>query len=210
MKTHSLAMVVASFWSAGALAQTAEPAPTAPPTVAVPAEDTRSHVLLVQPIPWALGIYGGTYEGALSDKWELAIGWNVSALVLSQNNNGNSSSTQLFGVGVQPGVSYFLVGRAPSGLWVGAKLELAYLQYQTGSTFTGSSPFSTTTNGFVYGGHAMVGYTYVFSSGFTLEGGVGIGGDGSSLSSSSTGGTSSPFSLTASLGRISLGAGWAF
>ena len=200
-------------------------APAAPAPVAV----SKLRLVTLQPLPWPLGFYSGSFELPLTDKLSLPIGANVTALTgtggSSQTSGTNvstgSSTVSVFGVHVEPGISYFLVGRAPAGLWVGAKVELGFVAVTVGqkSTFTSggttnTSESASTVSGFTYGGHAMVGYTYVFDVGLTLQGGLGIGLASSTLSTSQSSGgassTSQPFFAGGSFGRASFGVGWAF
>ncbi len=222
---------------AGSAATAGGPAPSATGTAS---EDSlgsselpvrRLNSLTAQPLPWILGIYSGAYERALSERVSFAVGFNAAVLTVIQQQGDHATSTLVTGGGIQPGVHYYLAGRAPAGLWLGLKAELGHLSLRTTSeadAIGGKTRVSTVLGGFTYGGHAMVGYTHVFETGFTLLGGVGLGGTGFSFSSSSettstgtgggtTGGTSTPTTtsstptfLTASFGRVALGAGWSF
>lgn len=220
--------VLALLATSLALAQ-APDAPVPPPPAVMPASPAgalpdaeRSHFvsLTLQPIPWAIGIYGGTAEFALGSRMSLAVGWNVtfSTTFATQTftttpTSGMSNNWTLAGAGIQPGVNFFLSGRAPEGLWVGPKLELSYLS-ATLSTTNENGGRSTTNSinvsGVTYGGHVMVGYTAIVGTGLTFQGGVGIGLASASYATTVPGATvsSQPLVVTASLGRISLGIGW--
>ena len=215
MKLSSLPLVLALV-AAPSLAQEAAPALTPPP--AAVAEVVRNKSIIVQPIPWAFGAYGGTFEIALQERLSLVMGLNLAAFTLTTNtssgSSSSSSSTSILGGGIQPGIAWYLVGKAPAGLWVSPKLELGYIALTTGSSFSGGgvSTSSTTTSGFVYGAHVMIGYTHVTEIGLTFQLGVGVGFTGGSISSSFSGGGTSgtPVGVLGSFGRLSLGVGWSF
>ena len=206
------------------------PEPVAEPAPA-PAATTVSHTRLVtlQPVPWPFGFYSGAFELGLTGKLSLPIGANVTAFTgttgSSQTSGGNtntaSSTVSVVGVHVEPGINYFLVGKAPAGLWVGGRVELGFVAVTVAqrSSFTSGGSTSTnesasTVSGFTYGGHAMVGYTHVFDVGLTVQGGLGIGIASSTLSTAQSSGSSSstsqPFFAGGSFGRASLAVGWAF
>jgi hypothetical protein len=198
------------------------PAPTPPPIPAPAPEIVRTKEIIVQPIPWAFGAYGGSFEIALMEKFSLVFGLNLFVFTVGTNSTSgtapntfsSSNNFSALGGGIQPGIAYYLAGRAPSGLWISPKLELSYLSLTTSTTFTNGTNVNTnssTTSGFVYGGHVMIGYTCAFDSGFTLQGGVGLGYSSSSFSTSSGGGpVGSAVAYLGSFGRLSLGAGWTF
>jgi hypothetical protein len=194
------------------------PVSAAAPNLELAPEPERNAVFTAQIIPWAFGVYGVGYEHAVSETFSITVGANLTLTTVVAANAAPNSSRQtvtIAGGGVQPGVAFYLAGPAPAGLWVSPKLELSYLSITQGFNSGGGSPsseFSTTVGGLLYGGHVMIGYTHIFSNGFTLSGGLGIGGGSSSFSTSTSGGgvSSSPFILTASLGRFAFGAGWAF
>lgn len=188
-------------------------------------EEWRKVAVTVQPLLWVLGYYSGAFEFALSDKMSLAAGLNVTAFTVGTSTSfpsgpGGATSTfsasqTVFSVGVQPGLSFFLVGRAPEGLWIGPRVEVAYLAVTNASKSTGGSfpsESSSTTSGLVYGGHVMAGYNTVMANGLMLQVGLGLGFAATSLSTSSSAGgpSSSPFGVAASFGRVSFGVGWAF
>ncbi len=194
-----------------------------PPQVAGRDVDAPSHhaVLTLEPLPWALGFYGGSFDIAMSEKVALSLGFNATLLTIHSGQGNSASDLTFSGAGIEPGVHFFLAGKAPSGLWVGPKVELHYYNVKTTSTFSGGSSglstFGSSNSAFLYGGQVMVGYTHVFTSGFTVQGGVGIGYSGSSVSSTSipepstvAGKAQDPLILAGSLGRVSFAAGWAF
>lgn len=197
------------------------------PSAAFENPEGRRFVVTAQVLPWVAGIYSGGVEMRLNERFSLGLGAQTAALTFITEQNEVTSTTQVLGVGLQPGFSYFLVGKAPSGLWVGPKLELAYVALSTAtrSASPTGSRFSTSTSGFTYGGHVMIGYNAIFANGLTLTGGLGLGATGFSFSTESNFGNgggggggepsdfttnSAPTFLTASFGRVSLGAGWSF
>jgi len=204
------------------------PGPVPPPAVAA---EHRTKLISVQPIAWIFGVYGIGFEVAITNRLSFVSGLNFYAFSFmtsqSQAAGGpttfsTSTTVNVLGGLVQPGIAWFLVGRAPTGLWLSPKVEFGYISVGTSSNFnngTFMNASSTTTSGFVLGMQGMVGYTHAFDIGLAIQLGVGLGWNytplSSSSSSTSTGGPvvtqpGTPFSFLGSFGRVSVGIGWNF
>lgn len=109
-----------------------------------------------------------------------------------------------WGGGVDLGLSHFLIGRAPHGLWAGAQLDFEGSSLSTrGSTenFSGVELATSSVTGAV---RAAIGYTYLFESGFTLGVGAALG-PLLGIDVSSPLGSANTFALS---GRATLNVGW--
>jgi hypothetical protein len=132
-------------------------------------------------------------------------------------------STSRWGVGVDPGVHFYLAGRAPEGLWVGPHVELSVLHHtkrQDVSTLGGGGGFVPVDLGWrtlQYGASARVGYTAILSPGLAVQAGLGLSVLGSRTASFSVSspsgdvlGSALPGQRSWSLSpRMTLGVGWA-
>jgi hypothetical protein len=85
-----------------------------------------------------------------------------------------------WGVGVEPGVHFFLTGRAPEGFWVGPHLELSterqLSRIESAYVQETSQPvvFEAGSRRVSYGGSVRLGYTAIVSPGLTVQVGVGL------------------------------------
>ncbi len=121
---------------------------------------------------------------------EHAVGSHVSLLAAVQLSGlltynepsvpgSRGSSTQVWGVGVEPGVHFYFAGRAPEGFWVGPHLELS-TQHQSIRSETLSFPdgelmtFDWRSRTVSYGGSLRLGYTAILSPGLTFQVGAGL------------------------------------
>ncbi len=97
---------------------------------------------------------------------------------------GSGSTAQSWGVGVEPGVHFYLSGRAPEGLWVGPHLELSTYHWSSRSEYL-LGPISSPDEGQVvtvesrartvqYGGNVRLGYTAILAPGLTLQVSAGL------------------------------------
>ena len=122
-----------------------------------------------------------------------------------------------WGVRVEPGVHFYLSGRALEGFWVGPHLEAALSRSSFSSsvlTPDGERIVQSTSSTFAYGGSVRVGYTAIFSPGLAVQVGLGLAalGDRRTLSSDEP---SSDIDTSPQYGwsvepRLSVGLGWAF
>ncbi|MCY1073061.1 hypothetical protein [Archangium lansingense] len=98
---------------------------------------------------------------------------------------GSGSSGQTWGVGVDPGVHFYLTGRAPEGLWVGPHLELATYHWTVQNEYLMGRPdvplsegdlvtVETRSRTVQYGGSVRVGYTAILAPGLTFQVGAGL------------------------------------
>lgn len=97
---------------------------------------------------------------------------------------GSGSSSQSWGVGVEPGVHFYLSGQAPEGFWVGPHLELSTYHWSTRSEYplgSISSPgevqlmtVESRARTVQYGGSLRLGYTAILAPGLTLQVGAGL------------------------------------
>ncbi len=184
---------------------------------------------MVQPLAWIFGAYGLGFEVGVTDRLAVVFGANFYAFSVTTSQTfqsgvvafSSSTTVSVLGGLAQPGISYFLVGRAPTGLWLSPKLEFGYVSVGTSSTFgdgTTTNGSSSTTAGFVFGAQGMVGYTHAFDIGLTVQLGVGLGFNYTAFNTSSMTTSPSPlpmqptqpFSFLGSFGRISAGVGWNF
>ncbi|MFB1484842.1 hypothetical protein [Corallococcus sp. RDP092CA] len=90
---------------------------------------------------------------------------------------GYDSTTYHFGLA--PGVRFYLTGRAPQGLWLSPRLEVAvggnsYSRVPE-SEGVGASLLDNNSDTWSLGGTAILGYSVVLEPGFTVQGGVGLG-----------------------------------
>lgn len=191
------------------------PAPFAPledvaestPQAAGAGEGTISVTL--QPLLWAFGYYSGNLEYVLTEKISFDAGMSLLALTTRTRTGSFTTSMTAYGIGVQPGIHYFLFGRAPEGLWLGPRLNLAYLSFAT--KFMNGFDSKTVVGGVIYGLSVLVGYTAVFGDGFTVTGGLGLGYAGASFKTRFDGTPAADSTgLGGSFGRVSLGFGWTF
>ncbi len=133
--------------------------------------------------------------------------------------------SQSWDVRVDPGVHFYLTGRAPEGFWVGPHLEAALSRsnsYDFGISSAGAIlRTETEIRSFAYGGSVRAGYTAIFSPGLAVQVGLGLAAMNDRMKSSSmttNGDTSMPglnyytppqrrWSVEP---RLSVGLGWAF
>ncbi|KFA91665.1 hypothetical protein Q664_20600 [Archangium violaceum Cb vi76] len=205
----------------------------------VPGEAQEARRTLVMALPgtpvssiWGLvGQLGAGVEHAVSPHVALVGSVQVSASLQGTDSfyrDGSGSSGQTWGVGVDPGVHFYLTGRAPEGLWVGPHLELGTYHWTTRNEYLMPEPNSggvelvtveSRSRTVQYGGSARVGYTAILAPGLTFQVGAGL----SALSSRSTlfgtpsAGSGGPANASMnnirnwSLSpRMTLGVGWAF
>jgi len=156
-----------------------------------------SHVALSAAVHGQLRLSGFHYEGASPE-----------------------STTKHWALGFEPGVHFYLAGRAPEGLWVGPHLE-AEVSEIGGKGFTRGPPPE---NGLLdtehsstlvsYGGSVHVGYTAILSPGLSLQVALGLAASTSrSMTSTREGGNTvelPPEERWYVWPRMSLGVGWAF
>lgn len=82
--------------------------------------------------------------------------------------------------GLAPGVRFYLTGRAPQGLWLSPRLEVAvggnsYAPVEELQGGVGASLLDNNSDTWSLGGSATLGYSVVLEPGFTVQGGVALG-----------------------------------
>ncbi|WNG53663.1 DUF3575 domain-containing protein [Archangium gephyra] len=167
-----------------------------------PGEVQEARRTLVMALPgtpvssiWGLvGQLGAGVEHAVSPHVALVGAVQVSGSLQGTDSfftGGSGSSGQTWGVGVDPGVHFYLTGRAPEGFWVGPHLELGTYhwttqnEYLTGPGSSGQVELVTVesrSRTVQYGGSVRVGYTAILAPGLTFQVGAGL----SALSSRNT------------------------
>jgi hypothetical protein len=138
-------------------------------------------VVLAQPLYGYVGSVAGSVEYAVGPYVALE-GAVQATLYLDDhyqaNGLGAEFSTHRWGVGVDPGVHFYLAGRAPEGLWVGPHVEFSVLRHQTETDVStpdgGFVPVSLGSRTLEYGGSMRVGYTAILSPGLTVQTGLGL------------------------------------
>ncbi|WNG13449.1 hypothetical protein [Cystobacter fuscus] len=188
---------------------------------------SRGTVIMVQSMGLGLGLLsfqtstqGASVEHAVGSNVALAA--SVSGGVRSLDPNLEGAGLGLapslnWGVRVDPGVHFYLSGRAPEGFWVGPHVEAAMSQYNSYGLAlgqNGSQTVRTTSNVLSYGGSLRVGYTAIFSPGLTVQVGLGLGAlsDRTTMTSDAPSvdiDTSPRFGWSVDP-RLSVGLGWAF
>jgi hypothetical protein len=138
---------------------------------------------------WGLvGQLGVGVEHAVGSHVALVGAVNVSAALQGTDSfypGGTGSSGQTWGVGVEPGVHFYLSGRAPEGFWVGPHLELGTYHWATRNEYLELGPVpspdepnlvtvETRSRTVHYGGSLRVGYTAILAPGLTLQVGAGL------------------------------------
>jgi hypothetical protein len=188
---------------------------------------SRSTVLMVQSTGLGVNLFTLQASGQGASV-EHAVGSNV-ALAASVSGGVRSIDPSLEGLGlgldpslnwgvrVDPGVHFYLSGRAPEGFWVGPHVEAALSQYSSHGVAlgqNGAQTVRTTSSVLSYGGSLRVGYTAIFSPGLTVQVGLGLG----ALSDRTTVTANDPtvdIDTSPRFGwsvdpRLSVGLGWAF
>ncbi|WP_257451935.1 DUF3575 domain-containing protein [Archangium lipolyticum] len=183
----------------------------------------RRTVALAQPLYALSGQFGATVEHALSKHVTLAATLQLNALVdRSTFGSALNTTTRRFGVGLEPGVHFYLSGQAPEGFWVGPHLEASVLQrndVHESVSPEGAQTVRTGSRTLSYGGSAWAGYTAILAPGLSAQVGVGLvalvrdtDSSPEGMLGSTLGGLSGSISQNGWwVGpRMSVGLGWAF
>lgn len=159
------------------------------------AEEVRRTLVMAMPGTGAMSLLGPV--GQLGVAVEHAVGSHVALVGAVQLSaalqgtdsfypGGTGSSSQSWGVGVDPGVHFYLTGRAPEGFWVGPHLELGTFHWANQNEYLGvvlapDSPgepqlvtVQTRSRTVHYGGSLRLGYTAILAPGLTLQVGAGL------------------------------------
>ncbi len=96
---------------------------------------------------------------------------SAEGFVTRRVEQGNTTGT----VSLEPGARYFLLGRAPEGLWAGVQLGVGVGLGLFDSRSNGVAEPARTTSLLTLGGDALVGYSLLLTRGFMLQAAVGLG-----------------------------------
>ncbi|ATB30130.1 hypothetical protein [Melittangium boletus] len=183
--------------------------------------EARRTVLLVQPLFMGMGQVGAGVEQAVGG--HVALSASVQGTFIANTfrlaAGAPGISTVRYGVSVDPGVHFYLAGRAPEGLWVGPHLEASW-ERMSGHyrivTPDGGLPVDSGMGSLQYGGSARVGYTAILSPGLSAQVGLGLSAlrGRTTIVNASADGTGTVEQTTErgwSLApRLTVGVGWAF
>ncbi|HYO56985.1 MAG TPA: DUF3575 domain-containing protein [Archangium sp.] len=177
--------------------------------VASPALGAQSHEAKEQPRPLstvlsvdAVSLVRSTLqvegERVLTDRIsvQLGVSLSLSATWLSREvpiasadgfvtrrvEQGNTTGT----VSLKPGARYFLLGRAPEGLWAGLQLGVGVGRSLFDSQSNGVAEPARITSLLTLGGDALVGYSLLLTRGFMLQAAAGLGAAYTTYEESST------------------------
>ncbi len=144
--------------------------------------EARRTLVLALPLSGLAGQVGASVEHAVGS--HVALVGEVEGAVSSMSTEivsteGAGTSNQNWGVGVAPGVHFYLSGRAPEGFWVGPHVELSMRRDSNMSRFPGLPDGTLVTyegnsRTVYYGGSARLGYTAIVAPGLTVQVGVGV------------------------------------
>ncbi len=185
----------------------------------------RRTVVLAQPLYGLSGQFGASVERAISE--HVALAATVQGTVVLDEGAafaGWRQSLRRLGAGLEPGVHFYLTGRAPEGLWVGPHLEASVFQHHNvskGSPAEGAPEATLTSRWrtFEYGGSVRAGYTAILSPGLSVQVGLGLVALARNMKSTSNSMNLGDGMVTTSESsqdgwwvgpRMSLGVGWAF
>ncbi|MBA2660763.1 MAG: DUF3575 domain-containing protein [Bradymonadaceae bacterium] len=147
MKARACLLMILLFASADAFASSPEEA----------APDAVSWTVQVDPLTTALGFVHVQLEYAWSDSISTYVGPHLrlySGILPGERD-------EFLGLGAEFGLRYFLLGKAPEGLWLSARAVGAHL----------SVADETALGGYASG---LVGHTWIFASRWVLSGGAGV------------------------------------
>ena len=122
--------------------------------------DDYSHTITVNPFQLLFGVLNAEYEHAFTSNMSFYIGPTIWAW----NGLYSRSGENVRGFGGNVGVRFFLIGRAPEGLWLAPDFGL-YAVHAFNS--------SASTTGLGYSISGLVGYTFLFGA-FDLSLGIGL------------------------------------
>ncbi|NOK37660.1 hypothetical protein HMI49_31120 [Corallococcus exercitus] len=92
--------------------------------------------------------------------------------------NAEGFDSTYYRFGLAPGVRFYLTGKAPQGLWLSPRLEVAVGRNSStvlGDGVGASLLGATNLDAWSIGGTATLGYSVVLEPGFTVQGGVALG-----------------------------------
>lgn len=148
----ALALTALTFAPAAALAD--QPLQV---TIVEPPMPDRDNRVSLNPLGALIGLGSFTYERALGDRVGLTLSPSFMYLGFSEN--------KLYGAGFGVGAAFYITGTAPEGF-------RASIDAAPGFVTAESSKSDATA--FMFNGRAMLGYNWVWHSGFTLGLNAGI------------------------------------
>ncbi|ATB30131.1 DUF3575 domain-containing protein [Melittangium boletus] len=176
-------------------------------------QEVRSTVVLAH--PGLTGQLGAGVEHAVGERVTLAATVTVMANFndLRSDALGTGFSSTQWGLGLDPGVHFFLTGRAPEGLWVGPHLEV-FGDYVTSRNDTvypeASQSVESGWRSLTYGASARLGYTVILAPGLTAQLAVGITGHRNHTLASTPSADEGYLRSWSVAPRTTLAVGWAF
>jgi len=145
-----------------------------------PETEIRRTFVGVVPLPLRQGLIAVDGERVLAPRLSARMGVRFGGGRFKDEGTGGEGNTTSLGVGVEPGLRYYLTGTVLNGLWIGAHLELSggwYSRKAVGDLSDMTSRDRTWSAGV----GALMGYSMVVSQGFTVQAGVGLGASYDSL-----------------------------
>ncbi len=128
-------------------------------------EAEQDSILTIDPLVLVNGRLSLAYESAMSARSSFVLGVNAllfePPIHLSDTDYGD---TDLYGIGPEIALHFFLTGAAPGGVYVGPFAELQYLWAEDGDL-----------DRFGYTVGAEVGINYITANAFVFGAGVGLG-----------------------------------
>jgi hypothetical protein len=138
-------------------------APSAELEVSTPVNPGPKNVISVAPFSVMLGSFGAEYERVVSDPISLTFNADYRWMSLDGLDGGGSLATSVVGLNV--GAHFFMLGKAPSGLWLGPELGtiVAAGRDQNGSVVAAVPRFAM-----------QVGYTGIIADVLSVSVGAGL------------------------------------
>lgn len=122
----------------------------------------RNMAFIVNPLSMVFLRPSVNFQLGVGDKIALVFPLHVQFMVGSVSSNSGSSSSNVFGVGGGIGAKFFITGRAfEDSLYIQPIVEVGWLGIDKQNFVTLS-------------GSAIIGYGWVFDSGFSMNAGLGI------------------------------------
>lgn len=143
----------------------------------VDARKTFLGLSIVPGVPRVLGSLGLEVERALGERVSVRLGVSASTNWGASKYGTSELSSQSFELVADPGIRFYLTGRALSGLWVGPSIELqrAWGSSESMPLFPDWPPGEVSSRRWSVGASALVGYSMVLREGLTVQAGVGFG-----------------------------------
>lgn len=132
-------------------------------TVSPPVKRSPKNMLSIAPVSFLLGSFGLEYERVLADPLSLTVSADYRWLSLAGAEGEQPLPTSMTGVSV--GVHLFMLGKAPSGLWLGPELGTIFAPVEKdGERRIGTLPRAA----------LQLGYTGLIADIFSISVGAGV------------------------------------